>query len=313
MPAPIVIFAYNRADHLAQVLTALALNKEAIQSELFIFCDSAKSKKGERAVLAARQVARTASGFLDVSVIEQKENRGLSASIMSGVGEICERYGSAIVLEDDVVPTPYFLGYVNAALDKYKNEDKVFSIGCHTFDSGVDLPETFFINIPDCWGWAIWQRSWKLIETDGPVLLRQIIERGASHEFDIDGAYPYTQMLKEHVAGRNQSWAIRFYAHVFLNGKLVLYPRRSVTSNIGFDGSGTHGGQSSGYPSVRKADRPIAVSPIDMRESLLARKAWKAALGAMAKTSKSGIPGEIRAKLGRMYRTIGPKLRKVLP
>jgi len=313
VPAPIIVFGYNRPNHLAKVLAALAANEGADQSKLFIFCDGPKSNKDKAAVIAARQVARSASGFLKVSVVEEKQNRGLSTSIMDGVGEICERYGSAIVLEDDVVPTPYFLGYLNAALDRYRDEEAIFSIGCHTFDAGVDLPDTFFLNIPDCWGWAIWQRSWKSFQQDGSALLEQIIERCASREFDVDGVYPYTQMLKDQIAGRNQSWAIRLYAHAFLSRKLVLYPRRSVTSNIGFDGSGTHGGEAKGYLSVRKADRPIAVSSIDMQESMLARDAWKAALSEMANASKVGIAGELRSRLGRLYHSLGPVVRKVLP
>jgi hypothetical protein len=228
---------------------------------------------------------------------------------MAGVSEICSRYGRAIVLEDDVVPTPYFLNYTNAALDKYHDHEDVFSIGCHTFDAGYDLPETFFLNIPDCWGWAVWQRSWKTFRPDGLALLREITARDAGDAFDVDGAYPYTQMLREQVAGRNQSWAIRLYAHVFLNNKLVLYPRHSVTSNIGFDGSGTHGGVARGYSTVRMTDRPITVSTVDVQENMLAREAWKAALGEMA--SKPGVAGRLRARLGRVRRVLRPFVGRV--
>ena len=45
-------------------------------------------------------------------------------------------------------------------------------------------------------------------------------------------------MLRDQIRGGNQSWAIRWYAYAFLQDKLVLYPGRSVTSNIGFDRSG---------------------------------------------------------------------------
>lgn len=310
MPAPIAIFAYNRPDHLAAVLRALTANEQAAQSRLFIFCDGPKPNSDETEILAARRVAHSAHGFLDVSVVEQEENRGLSASIMAGVGEICARFGRVIVLEDDVVPTPYFLGYANAALDAYRDREDVFSVGCHTFDAGYDLPETFFLNIPDCWGWAIWQRSWESFQSDGRALLDQIVARNAGHAFDMDGAYPYTQMLRDQVAGLNQSWAIRLYAHVFLNNKLVLYPRRSVTSNIGFDGSGTHGGTAKGYSAVRTADRPVVVSAVGMEESALAREAWKAALGDMATASIADV---LKSRLGRVRRAIGPYVRRVLP
>jgi hypothetical protein len=304
VPAPIIVFGYNRPNHLAKVLAALAANEGANQSKLFIFCDGPKSNKDKASVLAARQVARSASGFLNVSVVEQKQNRGLSTSIMDGVGEICERYGSAIVLEDDVVPTPYFLGYVNAALDRYRDEEAVFSIGCHTFDAGVDLPDTFFLNIPDCWGWAIWQRSWKSFQPDGSALLEQIIERCASREFDVDGVYPYTQMLKDQVAGRNQSWAIRLYAHAFLQKKLVLYPGRAMTRNIGFDGTGTHAGTSSNYGNMSVATRPVSVAEIEVRESEIGRECWKKSVTEMLKRTRPGIVSRIRHGIGRVSRPV---------
>lgn len=305
MPAPIIVFAYKRADHLAEVLAALAANEGANRSELFIFCDGAKSAKDKADVLAARSVAHGASGFLKISVIEQKENRGLSASILAGVGEICDRYGHAIVLEDDVVPTPYFLGYTNAALDRYKDNEHVFSVGCHTFDAGLDLPETFFLNVPDCWGWAIWQRSWTTFNPDGSRLLSEILKRKEASHFDFDGVYPYTTMLKDQVAGRNQSWAVRLYAHAFLTGKLVLYPKLSVTSNIGFDGTGTHGG-ANGYTPPRLTNSPISVLPITVEESAIARQAWKAALRV---PPRPGLLRRLSAKTGRITRAISHRMQ----
>jgi len=58
--------------------------------------------------------------------------------------------------------------------------------------------------------------------------------------FDFNGAYPYSLMLKEQIQGKNDSWAVRWYASAFLANKLTLYPGRSLLNNIGNDGSGTH-------------------------------------------------------------------------
>jgi hypothetical protein len=313
MRAPIVVFGYNRPRHLRAVIEALAKNNGADQSCVFIYCDGQKADADAAAVEATRRVARDVWGFLKTEVIERDINLGLSRSIVEGVSEICGRFGRAIVLEDDVVPTPFFLEYANDGLDRYADDERVLSIGCHTFDSGFELPETFFLNIPDCWGWGVWQRSWKSFNLDGAVLLAQIRARDDAGKFDFDGAYPYTKMLEEQVRGGNQSWAVRWYAHAFINEKLVLYPRRSVTSNIGFDGSGTHGGQSGGYRGVRTADQPIAVSPTDMQESILARQAWKVALSEMAGPSNAGLGSKIKSRLRRVYRPLGPYLRKVFP
>ncbi len=47
-------------------------------------------------------------------------------------------------------------------------------------------------------------------------------------------------MLKDQIKGRNNSWAIRWYASAFLKDKLTLYPGRTLVQNIGYDGSGMH-------------------------------------------------------------------------
>ncbi len=44
------------------------------------------------------------------------------------------------------------------------------------------------------------------------------------------------------IQGRNDSWAVRWYAAAFLNEKLSLYPWKALVRNIGFDGSGRHRG-----------------------------------------------------------------------
>jgi hypothetical protein len=152
-----------------------------------------------------------------------------------------------------------------------------------------------------------------LFNADGSALLAQITARDAAKQFDFDGAYPYTRMLEEQVRGGNQSWAVRWYAHAFLKEKLVLYPCRSVTSNIGFDGSGAHGGQPGGYKGVRMTDRPIAVSSIDVQENALGREALIAALREMADASKPGIGSALKSRVWRMYRPFYQYLKKALP
>ncbi|WP_434903363.1 glycosyltransferase family 2 protein [Bradyrhizobium sp. HKCCYLS20291] len=295
------------------MLDALARNPGADQSVLFIYCDGARNRNDAAAVAETRRIAEAASGFGRVEVISREANIGLSRSIIAGVGDICSRFGRAIVLEDDVVPTPYFLNYVNDALDLYADDERVLSIGCHTFDGGFELPETFFLDVPDCWGWGVWQRSWASFNDDGAALLATILQRDARAAFDFDGAYPYTRMLQEQVRGDNQSWAIRWYAHAFLTGRFVLYPGRAVTHNIGFDGSGTHGGSSGGYGPVQLADSAIRVVRTAVEENARAREAWKIALRAMASPSEPGFTGSIKRNMRRVYRGLKPYLSKAWP
>src|SRR3546814_9407171 len=50
----------------------------------------------------------------------------------------------------------------------------------------------------------------------------------------------YWKQLVDFKNGKNNSWAIRWYASVFLKNGLVLLPAKSFIDNIGNDGSGVH-------------------------------------------------------------------------
>jgi len=208
---------------------------------------------------------RTIKGFKKVEIIERQANLGLAESIISGVTEVVNRYGKIIVLEDDLIYSPYFLRYMNEALEMYKDDEQVISIHGYVYPVKQKLPETFFIRGADCWGWGTWQRGWKLFEADGKKLLKELIDKKLASRFDLDRLYPFTQMLKMQVVKLNNSWAIRWYASAFLANKLTLYPGKSLVGHIGFDNSGTHNGFTD-IMSTEVYDRPIALEKIALNE-----------------------------------------------
>ena len=239
--APIVLFVYNRLDHTRQTIKALRRNKYASESSLFIYSDAAKNnaedaKEKEKEV---REYIKTIDGFKKVTIIERDKNWGLANSIIDGVTKIVNEYGKIIVLEDDLVTNPYFLKFMNEALEMYQDEPKVVSIHGYIYPI-ENLPETFFIRGADCWGWATWAHDWKLFESEGQKLLDDLKQKGLQREADFNNSYGYTRMLKDQIKGRNDSWAIRWYMSAFLQNKLTLYPKESLVQNIGNDGSGTH-------------------------------------------------------------------------
>src|SRR3989337_2261525 len=189
------------------------------------------------------------------------------------VHEFQEKGGTEqiIVLEDDLLSSPFFLKFMNEGLEYYKDEDKVISINGYLFPVIARLPETFFLKGADCWGWATWKRGWDLFEPDGEKLLGDMRKRHLKKEFDFNGAYPYTKMLEDQTRGKNNSWAIRWYASAFLNDKLTLYPGRSLTKNIGTDASGTHCGKTDLYESQISLN-PIEITDIPIEENRSARE-----------------------------------------
>lgn len=240
MNAPIALFAYNRPAHLRQTIDALLKNELASESDLVVFSDAPKNSDARENVDEVRNYLHEIEGFKSVRIIERRENIGLAGSIIDGVQMLCHEYGKVIVLEDDMETSPGFLRFMNDALTLYEQSERVISIHGYVYPVEGPLPETFFLKGADCWGWATWARGWEIFEKDGRALLREIEARKLEKRFDFNGAYGYTRMLREQVAGKNSSWAVRWYASAFLKDKLTLYPGRSLVRNIGNDDSGTH-------------------------------------------------------------------------
>lgn len=269
--APIALFAYNRPWHFQKTIEALQGNELALESELFVFSDGQRDGFVDKNIKKVREYSRAIEGFKNIVIVERGKNFGLSKSIISGVSEIVDKYGKVIVLEDDLVTSPYFLTFMNETLEFYQDKERVISIHGYIYPVNKKLPETFFIKGADCWGWATWKRGWDLFEKDGTILLEQLQANGQLKEFDFNNTWPYSQMLKDQIGGKNDSWAIRWYASAFLKNKLTLYPGRSLVVNIGTDGTGIHCGIDNSY-ATNLAQSKVDVKEIEVSENGNVRK-----------------------------------------
>lgn len=238
--APIAIFCYNRLDHLVHTIESLKLNYLSDQSEIYIFSDGAKDSNSILQVEKVREYINDLDGFKSISVIESSINKGLSRSIIEGVTHVLSKYDRLIVLEDDLVSSKYFLTFMNDALNIYKNNNEVSCINGYSYPI-KNLPNTFFLKGADCWGWGTWKDDWKLFEEDGKKLLNKIKAKNLVHEFNFYSLTRNFKMLADQIIGKNDSWAIRWHASLFLKNKLCLFPGKTLIKNIGFDNTGTHG------------------------------------------------------------------------
>lgn len=273
-PAPILLFVYNRPEHVRQCIASLQANELAAQSPLFIYSDAAKTPESREGVEQTRQFIRDIDGFASVTIIEREQNWGLARSIIDGVTTQVNHFGRVIVMEDDLIAAPYFLQFMNDALETYKDEPRVGHIQGCDFTQDTSLPDTFLIKWTGSWGWGTWDRAWKLFNPNGKELLQQLEERNLTHRFDFNSTYGYTRMLRRQIEGKNNSWAIRWNASLFLADILSLNAGRSLIRNTGFDGSGTNCGGGGLYDSTLWLN-PLPVkklSPIEENEK--AREAF---------------------------------------
>jgi len=294
--APIVLFVYNRPWHTQQTVKALQKNKLADRSDLFIYSDSPKDEQSEEAVQKVRKYIHTIVGFQTVTIREREKNLGLAGSIIDGVSKVVNKYGRIIVLEDDIATSPYFLRYMNDALNFYQDEEKVMHISGYMFP--IDhrgLRETFFYRVTSCWGWATWIQAWKYFKKDIKWVY-QVFSREDRRAFNLDGNHNFWDQIEGNKLGRLNSWAIFWYASVFMRQGLCLHPARSLVNNIGHDGSGIHCGNSKKF-TVLLIDKPITCFETTIKEDPLALARMKSFYRRYDGNIIMRLAGSLRRKL----------------
>lgn len=243
--APVVVFAYNRPQHLRQTLDALAACRLARQTDVHVFADGPRKPAAADAVAEVRRVLEaeaTAGRFASFQVQASDTNKGLARSIIHGVGEVLAVYGRVIVLEDDLLVSADFLEFMNDCLAFYQDDPTVGAVSgfCPLDRLPADYREDVFLaHRSSSQGWGTWTRVWDgvdwsaagIAQLDQDWALRRALNREGNDRYD---------RLRRQLAGQIDSWSIRFGLSLFLRGLGTIYPVVNRIRNTGYDGSGTH-------------------------------------------------------------------------
>lgn len=245
--APVVVFGYNRPDHLTQTLDALAQADGSSETELWIFCDGPKPSQSADQIEAVRAVARDPKWqglFAQVHAVVAPENKGLANSIIGGVTHVIELYERVIVLEDDLLVSQDFLTYLNACLDFYREDQSVGSVTgfCPLQQIPQGYPHDVMAVPRNCsHGWGTWRDRWAELQWDGTFANRVWHDRHLRTRMNIAGEDRLVRLQRQY-QGVIDSWSIRFGAWQVATGRATIYPRDNRVLNIGFDGTGVHCG-----------------------------------------------------------------------
>ncbi len=231
-------------------------NELADQSVLYIFADGPKDNITEEQLekmTKVRQLIRAKQWCKQVHIIESAKNKGLAGSVIDGVTQIVNEYGKIIVLEDDLITSSGFLKYMNLALEKFKDEEKVFQISgyIHPLKKIKKAHSSFFLSMVTSWGWATWQSSWAKFDPFAEGYQKLKSDPMLAKQFDLNGSCPYTLLMLQQMEDRTiDSWAIRWWWCVFINDGVTLFPDQTLVKNIGYGSQGTHTKGKDKYPAA---------------------------------------------------------------
>ena len=233
--APVAFFCYDRLDMARQTIEALMCNDGAAQTEVFAFCDAARSPQDVEKVLAVRTWLRSlpSGAFKAVHIVERPVNFGLNRNIISGITEVVEAAGRVIVVEDDIVTAPFFLQYMNNALEEYEGHKEVMMVGGHTQLNIPQKGDVYFSPHAQIWGWATWADRWQFFRHYQSRA--EALEGMTEAEIDAleyHGTFPILQGLDK----PSHMWDICWNVEVHKRHGFCLTPTRTLVHNAGVGG-----------------------------------------------------------------------------
>ena len=249
---PITLFAFRRPFHTFKTLEALSNNPEAIDTKIYIFVDGPRVYSDKKLIDATIKVIDQFSGkFKELNLEISSINKGLAASIYNGVNKVFEKENATIILEDDIITSKYFLDFMNKSLEIYRLEKKIWHISGFNYPikSNLFTEDAFFLRLMHCWGWATWKDRWESFMNNplsiDPFYLKNIFDKKMINSFNLSLMEDiWWSQINANAEGKLNTWAIFWYAHIFLNQGLCLFPINSQVLNIGLDGSGDNCGDS---------------------------------------------------------------------
>ena len=128
---PIVIFAFNRPDTLKRVLASLLkcenLHGNESARKIYAFVDGPRNDGDLEKTSQVRKLLEDFRSCYcsDMEIVCRERNYGCEKNIPCGISQVLDTHGRAIIVEDDILVSRYFLNYMDRALELYEGNPKI--------------------------------------------------------------------------------------------------------------------------------------------------------------------------------------------
>lgn len=282
----IAIIGFRRPAHLRDTLRALANNYDIAGTPVHMFIDGPRehareAAKEKKLVEETRALCRAFPWSGAHTVHASKKNLGLQQNVRRAIDTVLSDYKQVIVVEDDIITSPYAYRFFARGLSRFAEDKKVSAVcgHCYPFDRKIFNPTApYFLRHFACWGWATWRRAWERVCWDTGALRKNLAKSRAVQTLDFGNARWVSGILEAQHGGYINTWDVQTGVSFFLDGGLCLYPPETLTNNSGWrnDGLSTH------VVSAVNPNAPLAYADFSVPENIpveenpRARKAYSA-------------------------------------
>jgi hypothetical protein len=241
-PAPVVFLTFNRPETTSLVFERI---RAAKPNKLFLVSDGPRAiREGEAdKVESVRNIIRQVDWDCDVKEIFSATNMGCRERVRTGITEALNEVDQVIILEDDCLPDSTWFSFATEMLTYFKAESNILSVRGDNYQRGRRFGKGcyYFSKYPTCWGWAVWRRSWELIDTDLSDWPQQVDSGMLSRSCESEEEIEYWRNIFEDTYKKSvDSWAYAWVYASFKYSGIHVTPNVNLIRNIGFDADATH-------------------------------------------------------------------------
>ena len=232
----IIIPAYNRPQAIRLLLSSL--NSAFYPSADIPLIISLEYDSAEEVVKVAEEF-EFKSG--NKTIVRAEHKMGLKSHILK-CGDYAEKFGSAVVIEDDLMVAPGFYKFASDALRFYQDDERIAGISLYSqrFNESARLPfepmpsswSAYFMQLTSSWGVGWTSSQWKNFK-------KWLHHKEKTNDFD------FSQLPENVQNWPAMSWKKLYNLYIVEQNKYFVYPYQSyTTNNADFGGTNIHGAAS---------------------------------------------------------------------
>ncbi len=249
-----MLFGYNKPDTTQKVLNQI---KQVKPKKIYLVLDGPRNEAEIIKCIETKKIFEEINIDAEVNKIYSETNLGLKKRWKSALDEIFSKEESAIIIEDDTLPSISFFRFCDDLLEKYKNEKQIAQINGYNYFSKVSIKEDYyFTTYSELWGWATWNDRWFSIYNDDFMENWDKVKKSESFKstFLSHDEYEYFFTIFENAYNNVvDSWEFPWLFSMRVNNLLAISPRKNLVKNLGFGHPGaTHTHQWHKYLSVTR-------------------------------------------------------------
>lgn len=237
---PILLLTYNRPELLERVFEQVAKIRP---EKIYVVSDGPKNDEDALNIERSREFLSLKSREFTIIQLNRNENLGCRESVSSGISWFFDQEEMGIILEDDCLPSESFFNYCAELLNRYKNDERIYSISGFNQQNEwkTKNADYFFSSLGNCWGWASWRRCWKDYDVDIKDFNEFVNNNGFENSLGSHlGEIKHNMIHNGVIKNASDSWALQWGYLRHKNHGLTCIPSKSLIKNIGFGKDATH-------------------------------------------------------------------------